>query len=173
MAKPTNATVRLSGIPAIILGYGTGTGILLVQHRSSPSLEDTLQKYLARSRGNRHWFASFKWASIERDDRQRLHAEQASYSARTPARKKERRPVGHLMCGLVVQCDLVKAPTWSAVRLKIDFTRRAMEIPKEYRRRPGGPRKRSNSSKPANVVERRLARLSASGRSNVAHPWRG
>lgn len=164
-------TVRLSRMPAIVLGCNAGVGIILVQHRSSTTLEAALEKYVTSRKRDKNWFASFPWTAIDEEDRQRLQKEYASRDQPKNGRKNQRGTLGDIMCGLVAECELTKAPKWEANYLKINFSRPQMEIPASRRKSPivssGGPRKASD------VVARRLAHLPASGHSNVAHPWRG
>jgi hypothetical protein len=46
-------------ISAVVLGYKSGLGILLCQHRDSPSIEETLEAYMTNPIG-KHWFAQFR-----------------------------------------------------------------------------------------------------------------
>ncbi len=179
-------------ILAVILGYEGGSGVVLVHHRTSPSLSETVERYVKSSGRGRHWFAHFNWLSICEEDR---HVIQTRYILG----EKRRGGLGSFMYGLVVTCELSKNPNWEATSLRLDQganapqhrfripanlrkkTPRAPQKPNLGRVSRGGrrivrkktPRAPQKPNLNNNPLERRLGRIAASGESNIRHPWRG
>lgn len=176
------------GLRAVIISYDAKCGILLVQHRSSSSLEETVEAYLAESEHRRAWLASFHWDTIEPDDQRRteqlLVDMRAAASEKEPKRARGKRgrgsraggrptpkptiadcSVADVLRGLVVDCALTKEPKWRAVSIAIDFDNPRFLLPKRAK-----SSKRQLRNDP---LSDRLRRISESGRTNLFRPWRG
>ena len=119
-------------ISGIIVGYDAGIGIVLLHHRSFPSLAATINDYVTHGDTDRHWFASFKWRSISVSDRERMQQMQSQGAGcRTRTRVLT---LADVMCGMHVICNLCKKPRWEAGEVAVDFDTKKAYLPKHRRR---------------------------------------
>ncbi|WP_437207077.1 hypothetical protein [Planctomicrobium sp. SH664] len=130
--RPTGDSA--SEVSGIIVGYDAGIGIVLLHHRSSPSLEATLHDYVTQGDAEQHWFASFRWPSISEGSRERLQRMQAQKA--NNGGHHEHCHMAEVICGMRVTCKLQKKPRWEAVEMAVDFGTRKAHLPKYRRRRP-------------------------------------
>ncbi len=180
MNTAATASDPIIGIPAIILSYNAGRGVLLVKHRSSKSLEATLERFLDAPDRRETWFASFKWGSIELSDREQIQRlQQASGTRFVPnpeatskrqAKRKIQRPatIGDVLSGMRAICTLSRDPSWHASSVSIVFETPKFEVPEALRMQSQQqwPEKPDRHGK-------RLRGINASGETNIHRPWRG
>ena len=180
MSKAAATNGPLVDIQAIILSYNAGRGVLLVKHRSSKSLEDTLARYFDAPDRRETWFASFNWTSIELSDREQLQSLQKASGTRLvpnpeatskrQAKRRIQRPatIGDVLCGMRVSCTLSRNPAWSASSISIDFESPRLDVPLALRMQPQQqwPEKPDRHAK-------RLGGINATGETNIHKPWRG
>ena len=165
-----NAVHTIANIPAVIVGYDAGRGLLLVQHRRFDSLEAMIESYRRNPRGSGSWFAFFKWSAIARGDRDKITRRVIArrQEPRTKGKKK-RWNVGSILCGMIVTCTLIKKPTWQAINLSIDFEASPFDIPSRKIKGTSG----GSISEIPNRFAERLRGIDPSGRTNLFRPWRG
>jgi hypothetical protein len=157
-------------LDAVIIGYDGGRGILLVKHRSSPSIEATVDSYLRNPGARNHWFASFKWAMVNKADRAEIESLYKAV-ARTPrAKDKKAKGLGRLLVGMTALCTLKRDPKWQATYLSIDFDATRFDIPAT--RVKTSPSPVGEPDCPNRFTER-LRGIRASGETNIRKPWRG
>lgn len=132
LIRPTGDNA--SEVSGIIVGYDAGIGIVLLHHRSSPSLEATLHDYVTHGDAERHWFASFKWRSISEGARERIQRLQSQGAGN--GNRSRLLTLADVMCGMRVTCNLQKRPKWEAVEVAVDFGTRKAHFPKHRRRQP-------------------------------------
>jgi hypothetical protein len=122
---------HIERIMGIIVGYDAGTGVILLHHPSSPSLDATVCDYLKHGNAEKHRFAGFRWKTLNTETRDALQQTFAQF------RKSDRRQgatLADVMCGLGVTCEVEKTPTWKATEIVVHFEKRAIRIPKHRRR---------------------------------------
>jgi hypothetical protein len=64
-------------------------GVLLLQHRSFPTVKDLANQYYASSEDRGFWFASFTWASIADTDKKDLQLIRAGLKRVQGKKKKQ------------------------------------------------------------------------------------
>lgn len=139
LAVSSTAQVRPAGeiagdVSGIIVGYEAGIGIVLLHHRSSPSLENTVKDYVTHGNAERHWFASFRWRAIKEGEREQLQKIQSRGAG--SGTRKHSLSLADVMCGMRVTCNLQKNPKWEAVDVIMDFSTQKVHLPKYRRRQP-------------------------------------
>ena len=165
-----DASQPITRVPAIILGYDGGRGIVLVKHRSSPSLRATFESYLRNPKSGKLWFAFFKWSSIEPGDRAEIEA-RFQLERKLPREKGQKaRGLGRVLSGMLVECTLFKNPTWEATQLSLDLEGRPFVIPENCQKKPI---QSSPTPDSPNRFTKRLKGIPSSGKTNLDHPWRG
>lgn len=175
----------ISGVPAVVIGYDAGRGVLLVQHRQCASLNAAVENYLAAPKSKKVWFAKFKWNAIDAADQEQIqslrHTKRASVQGKRSTSRRAKRAsvqeesltsvaISAVLSGMVVSCTLVKKPTWEAVQISVDFECERFKLPTNVAK---SELPSSHSDPGKNRFTERLRGISKSGRSNLGHPWRG
>lgn len=175
----------MNKVLGVVLGYNAGIGILLLQHRTSPTIEATVKSYLDNPQGRKHWLAKFKWSAVTKDDRELIRQRQEALLLeasrrvtdeilpRKRGRKQDRRAVktastvGDYLIGKVVTCSVAKNPKWEAVEVQICFDHLGFTIPEQQQRKPIVS---AASSDPPNPAAERM-KLGKPG--SMRRPWGG
>lgn len=166
----TKEPEQVADLRAVIVGYDGGRGILLVQHRKSPTLEATVGSYLQSPGDRKHWFAFFKWTSINKSDRAEVESRYKEVAGTPREKGKKAKGLGRVLVGMTVVCNLKKDPKWQATYLSIDFDAVRFDIPAS--RLKSSPPSVGEPDCPNRFTER-LRGIPASGETNIRNPWRG
>lgn len=118
-------------VSGVIVGYNAGVGVVLLCHPHSPSVDTEVSDFIKDGHVQRHWFASFKWGTLNTDVRDLLQQK----FARRPkgSQQVHSSTLADVMCGLRVTCELRKRPKWEAVKIDVHFGKGQIHLPK-YRR---------------------------------------
>ena len=142
----------------VILGQSRGTGIVLLCHRSAPSLAFVIDEYLDTNSCYQLWLAEFDPKFTGCSDN----------SKRAFAR----------IVGQVVHCSVVKrdhppkrsASPWLATAIEFAHAEPRHELPnvtKQLKER------RSSRRRPTDRPSQRLSRMNQAVPDNLRRPWRG
>lgn len=157
-------------MPAVVIGYDGGRGVLLVKHRQQPSLAALVQNYLRAPKSEKIWFAKFKWNAIEPADQEQIQALLRTKRDSLKLKKSKPIPIWDVLSGMVVSCTLVRKPTWEAIQISVDFGSSRFELTKNAAK-SALPSSHSDPGK--SRFTERLRGIGKSGKSNLGRPWRG
>ena len=77
-------------IHGIVVAFDGMHGVLLLQHRSFPTVEDLAQKYAASDEDRGFWFASFTWGAIAEHDKKCIQTIQSMSRRRAGIKGKQK-----------------------------------------------------------------------------------
>jgi hypothetical protein len=162
---------QLSGI---VVAFDAMRGVILLQHRSFPTIEDLAEKYAASAGDHGFWFASFDWASVDKQDKADIQALQSASVRRVGTQGKKRKQVTcksirSIILGCAVVCTIIKDPKRRADWVSIDISKKRYPLPD---RRVKSASDQAGSAKEG-IKEKRDRRMSQSDLNNLARPWGG
>jgi hypothetical protein len=100
-------------VEGIIANYNAMTGVILVRHRSYPSLGELAKAYMNRKSDEGFWFARFNWSSLLEEDRDSITKLQARRSGVL---------IRDLIVGRPVKCIVAKTPKWEATEIVLNLS---------------------------------------------------
>ena len=78
-------------IHGIVVAFDAMHGVLLLQHRSFPTVQDLAQEIAASAADRGFWFASFTWESVAQHDRECIQKIQSMSKRREGTKGKKRK----------------------------------------------------------------------------------
>lgn len=162
--------VIIRGVRGVVIGYENMRGVILLQHKSVPSLDDAVDRYRA-SPHDKHWFAKFAWKAVDESDRRLINGRPEAFSSSRGRRRKGKRKrssIEEYLRGRVVVCTLEKTPKWEAIHVEFDFEDTPYSLPKKPTRSRKWP---GNESTSIDIVTRRSVAAESGG--NLRRPWGG
>ena len=156
-------------VRGIVVRYNEMVGVVLLQHRTWPTLAVLAAAYEASVDDRGFWFAKFRWSAVSEADRCRI-ARRQSPPATGRAKHRTSRPalIRDIILGCPANCLVVKSPKWEAVGISINIDGVQYSLPMRCYSPPVRPSKRSARE---GVAQRRINRLNQSRPSNIWRPW--
>lgn len=168
----------VANIDGVVLSFVDQQGIILLRHRSAPSLTFVVDMYLDPTLKYPLWLAEFTWADIDGESREMIMAcyQKAPKQRRMP--KKTTLTLSKWMVGRVVKCnvrkrtdsDKLRIIAWEAIQIAVDFHQDQHDLPSYSSMQK---KRQAAESGQTDRVTQRISRFNQSSPNNLKRPWRG